>query len=158
MSSFLLFSGGWGAGNCLFSALKKSMVVQTANSIDHTYFPNRYFRRMVVNYMVNHWQLIYRNKFPTLMALYMVEEEVLDPQRGWVPPLSFKEYLRQLLCHDFWGDEVVLYAVSCMWNMKVTVLDTKMLQEYRIQHNHHLDRANAIVTYNANNHFNAVGE
>ena len=25
--------------------------------------------------MVNHWQLIYRNKFPTLMALYGVEEE-----------------------------------------------------------------------------------
>ena len=108
--------------------------------------------------MVNHWQLIYRNKFPTLMALYGVEEEVPDPQRGWVPPLSFKEYLRQLLHHDFWGDEVVLYAVSCMWNMKVTALNMKMLQEYRIQHDCCLDEANAVITYNANNHFNAVGE
>ena len=87
---------------------------------------------MVVNYMVNHWQLIYRNKFPTLMALYGVEEEVLDPQRGWVPPLSFKEYLRQLLHHDSWGNKVVLYTMSCMWNMKVTVLNMKTLQEYRI--------------------------
>ena len=82
--------------------------------------------------MVNHRQVIYRNKFSTLMALYGEEEEVPDPQRGWTPPLSFKEYLRQLLCHGFWGDEVVLYVVSCMWNMKVTILNMKMLQEYRI--------------------------
>ena len=59
------------------------MAVQTANNTYHTYFPNRYFRKMVVNYMVNHRQLIYRNKFPTLMALYGVEEEVPDLQRGW---------------------------------------------------------------------------
>ena len=92
------------------------------------------------------------------MALYGVEEEVLDLQRGWAPPLSFKEYLRQLLCCDFWGDEVVLYTVFCMWNMKVTVLNMKTLQEYRIWHDHCLDGANAVVTYNANSHFNAVGE
>ena len=103
----------------MFLALKKSMAVWTANNTDHTYFLNRYFRRMVVNYMVNLRQLIYRNKFPTLMVLYGVEE-VPDLQRGWAPPLSFKEYLRHLLRHGFWGDKVVLYAVSCMWNMKVT--------------------------------------
>ena len=91
------------------------------------------------------------------MALYGVEEEVLDMQRGWVPPLSFKEYLRQLLHHDFWGDKIVLYAVSCMWNIKVTVLNMKMLQEYRIHHDCPLDGAEAGLTYNANNHFNAVG-
>ena len=45
-----------------------------------------------------------------------------------------------------------------MWGMKVTILNTKMLQEYRIQHNHHLNGAEAAVTYNANNHFNAVDE
>ena len=37
--------------------------------------------------MVNHRQLIYKNKFSTLMALYSVEEEVLDLQRRWTPPL-----------------------------------------------------------------------
>ena len=105
-----------------------------------------YFRRMVVNYMVNHRQLIYKNKFPTLMALYEVEEEALDMQRGWVPPLFFKEYLRQLLHHNFWGDEGVLYAISCMWNMKVTILNMKMLQEYRICHDHPLDGAEAGLT------------
>ena len=90
---------------------------------------------MVVNYMVNHHQLIYTNKYNTLMSLYSVKEHAPDPGRGWVAPLSFKEYLRMLLCYDFWGNEVILYAISCMWSMKIMVLNTKTLQEYHIHHN-----------------------
>ena len=95
-------------------------------SQEATFFPNWYFRRMVVNYKVNHQQLIYNNKFLALMSLYGVEERA-DPGRGWNPPLSFKQYLRLLLRRVFWGDEVVLYAMSCMWSMKITVLNTKTL-------------------------------
>ena len=87
---------------------------------------------MVVHYMVNHRQLIYFNKYEALMSLYGVKEEREDPTRGWNPPLSFKQYLHLLLQRDFWGDEVVLFAVSCMWSMKITVVNTKMLQEYQI--------------------------
>ena len=67
--------------------------------------------------------------------------------RRWIPqeigihPLSFKQYLRCLLKRSFWGDEVVLYAVSCMWKLKITVLNTKTLQEYRIPHDRVLDHA-----------------
>ena len=92
-----------GTGNCLFSSIRKSMSVHTATAQEATYFPNQYFRRMVVNYMVNHWQLIYDNKFLALMSLYGVEER-MDLGRGWNPPLSFKQYLRLLLQRDFWGD------------------------------------------------------
>ena len=107
--------------------------------------------------MVNHCQLIYTNKYTTLVSLYSVEEDTPDPGR-WVVPLSFKEYLRMLLHHDFWGDEVILYAISCMWSMKITVLNTKTLQEYCICHNHQLDNVDVAVTFNASNHFNAAGE
>ena len=86
--------------------------------------------------MVNHHQLIYTNKYNTLMSLYSVEEDTPDPGRGWVVPLSFKEYLRMLLHLDFWGDEVILYAILCMWSMKIMVLNTKTLQEYHIHHDH----------------------
>ena len=91
------------------------------------------------------------------MSLYGVEEEREDPTRGWNPPLSFKQYLHFLLWRDFWGDKVVLFAVSCMWSMKITVLNTKTLQEYRIQHNEPMDRADIVFMYNACNHFNVVG-
>lgn len=102
--------------------------MHTATAPDTTYFLNRYFRRMVVNYMVNHWQLVYQNKFLALMSHYGVEERA-DPTRDWNPPLSFKQYLRLLLHKDFWGNEVVLYTISCMGSLKITVLNMRTLQE-----------------------------
>ena len=63
-----------------------------------------------------------------------------------------------LLKRDFWGDEVVLYSVSCMWSMKITVLNMKTLQEYRIHHNRVLDKTDMVLSFNAVNHFNATGE
>ena len=144
-------------GNCLFNTLKKSLSVCTASLQEATYFPNHYFRRMVVHYMVNHWQLIYINKYEALMSLYGVVEEREDPTRGWNPPLSFKQYLCLLLQRDFLGDEVVLFTVSCMWSTKITILNMKMLQECRIQHNQPLDKADVIFMYNVCNHFNAAG-
>ena len=57
---------------------------------------------MVVNYMVNHWQQIFENKFLALMSLYGIEEAA-DLDRGWAPPLSYKQYLKLLLQWDFWG-------------------------------------------------------
>ena len=134
------------------------MVVRTATTRDTTYFPNWYFRCMVVNYMVNKRQLIYKNKFVTLMSLYGVEVEGGAGDRGWTPPLSYKQYLKLLLQHDFWGDEVVLYTIFCMWSMKITVLNTKTMQEYRIRHDRMMDKADVVTTYNADNHSNAAGE
>ena len=77
---------------------------------------------------------------------------------GWVPPLSYRQYLHLLLQRDFWGDEVVLFAVSCMWTVKITVLNMKTLQEYRICHDRALEDADIVVTYNGHNHFNAAGK
>ena len=90
------------------------------------------------------------------MSLYGIEEWV-DPNRGWNPPLSFKQYLCLLLRRDFWGDEVVLDAISCMWLMKITVLNTKTLQEYHIRHDKMMEKDDIIITYNAMNCFNAAG-
>ena len=85
-----------GTGNCLFSALKKSLSVRTATSQQATYFPNRYFRRMVVCFMANHCQLMFKNKYLSLMSNYGVEVEA-GQVGGWTPPLSFKQYLHLLL-------------------------------------------------------------
>ena len=50
-------------GNCLFQAIKKSLLVCTATLQEATYFPSRYFRRQVVHYIVTHRLLMYVNKF-----------------------------------------------------------------------------------------------
>ena len=106
--------------------------------------------------MVNHCQLIYQNKYLALMYLYGVWWEA-DQGSGWTGLLSFKQYLQLMLQHNFWGDKIVLYAVSCMWSLKITVFNMRTLQEYTIQHELALNLADVIVTYNVSNHFNATG-
>ena len=104
-----------------------------------------------------HWQLIYNNKFLALMSLYGVEKR-MDLDRGWNPSLPFKQYLRLLLRRDFWGDGVVLYVMSCMWSMKITILNMETLQEHRIHHDRVLDEADMVLSFNVVNHFNAAGK
>ena len=62
--------------------------------------------------------------------------------------------LKRFLGHD----EVVLFAVSCMWSAKITVLNMKTLQEYRIWHDRMMEEADIVITYNRSNHFNAAGK
>ena len=99
-----------GGGNCFFGAIKASMGVHHAKATDSPYYVTRYFHWQVVTWIIKHCQLVYRNKYLALMANYGLAEET--PQ--FKGPLSFKDYLCHLLHHDFWGDEIVLYAISCI--------------------------------------------
>ena len=107
--------------------------------------------------MVNHRQLVMKSKFWSLSSHYGVEEEAQE-SRGWTPPLSYRQYLHLMLRRDFWGDEVVLFAVSCMWSVKITVFNSKTLQEYRIRHDRAMEEADIVIVYNGVNHFNAAGK
>ena len=79
--------------------------------------------------------------------------------RGWAPPLSYLSIPpSSALQRDFWGDEVVLFAMSCMWSVRITVLNSKTLQEYRIWHDRHMEEADMVVVYNGANHFTAAGK
>ena len=130
-------------------------------SREATYFPNHYFRRMVVSFLVNHRQMVMKCKFWSLSSNYGVEVEE-DPEvqqaRGWAPPLSYHQYLHLLLRKDFWADEVVLFAVSCMWSVKISVLNSKTMQEYRIRHDRCMEEADIVIVYNGSNHFIAAGK
>ena len=109
--------------------------------------------------MANNRQLVLKNKFVALMSTYGVEvDEDQARARGWTAPLSYRQYLHLLLRRDFWGDEVVLFVVSCMWSVKITVFNTKTMQEYWIRHDRAMEHADMIVTYNGSNHFNAAGK
>ena len=79
-----------------------------------------------MTWMIKHHQLVVANKGVALMANCGLEEEN-DQFKG---PLSYKQYLRHVLQHHFWGDEIILYAISCMWNLRITVLNSRTLEEY----------------------------
>ena len=64
-------------------------------------------------WMIKHHQLVMANKGVALMVNYGLEEK--DGQ--FKGPLSYKQYLWHILQHHFWGDEIILYAISCMWKL-----------------------------------------
>ena len=47
--------------------------------------------------------------------------------------------------------------MSAMWGVCITVLNSKMDQEYRICHNAIMDHADVILIYNAGTHYTAAG-
>ena len=130
------------------------MNVCHSDSKDASYYPMRYFRRQVVAWMIKHCQLIMANKGVALMANYGLEEE--NDQFKW--PLSYKQYLQHVLQWHFWGDEIILYAISCMWNLWITVLNSRTLEEYRIWHSFSLVDADVGIIYNCGSHYSAAGE
>ena len=149
-----------GNGNCMFSAIKKSL--QVPHSGDEgskdgdrylLYYPNRYFHRQVVNWMVENKQKVFAYMGSSLRAAY----DITDPTASHGGPFSYKEYLNKLLKREFWGDEIVLWAVSMMWGLKITVLNSKTLQEYRVQHNCAFKHVDVELVYNSHTHYSAAG-
>ena len=128
---------------CLLPS-RSSMNVHHSNSKNAPYYPMRYFRRQVVAWMIKHRQLVMANKGVALMANYGLEEE--DGQ--FKGPLSYKQYLQHVLQHRFLGDEIILHAISCMWNLRITVLNSRTLEEYRIWHSFSLADADVGIVYN----------
>ena len=123
--SVLLLQTDSAGGNCLFATIKASINVYHSNSNVPPYYPMRYFRRQVVAWMIKHHQLVMANKGVALMANYGLEEEN-DQFKG---PLSYKQYLWHKLQSCFWGDEIILCANICMWNLWITVLNLRTLEE-----------------------------
>ena len=145
-----------GAGNCLFGTIKKSLSVRTATSQEATYFLTSTLGEWWSTkwWTTGSWSTTTRS-WPWCHSMVLRKGQIWAE---WNPPLSFKQYLRLLLRRDFWGDEVVLYTVSCMWSMKITVLNTKTLQENRSHNDRVVDDVNVVLMFNTLNHFNAMGE
>ena len=51
-----------------------------------------------------------------------------------------------------------IYVISCIWNLWITVLNSRTLEEYQIQHSFSLAYADVGIIYNCVNHYSAAGE
>ena len=140
-------------GNCLFTAIKKGMGVRHKDAHDDPFYPTRYFCRQVVMWLVQNCQRDWYNKHAVLEANYSLEEETPI----FKCPLTYKSYCSYLLDKKFWGDEVVLYTMSAMWNLHITVFNSKTDEEYRVRHNAVMDHTNINTVYNAGTHYSAAG-
>ena len=104
--------------------------------------------------MVDNHQRVLKHMGQAIKAAYGIE----DPLATHGGPFSYATYLRKLLEKRFWGDEIVLWSISMMWQLKITVSNSKSLQEYRIWHDCSLRHVDVALVYNSHTHYSAAGE
>ena len=135
-------------------AIKRALGVRHKDAHDNLFYPTRYFHRQVVVWLVQKCQRVwYMLVHAALEANYGLDEET-PTFKG---PLTYKSYCRHLLDKKFWGNEVVLYTESAMWNLWITVFNSKTDGEYWVRHNAVMDHADVNVVFNARTHYSTTG-
>ena len=137
----------------MFTVIKKSLGVRHKEQQYDPFYPTRYFQCQVVIWLVQNRQYVWFNKHVALEANYGLDEQK-PTFRG---PLTDKRYCWHLLERSFWEHEMVVYAISAMLGLCITVLNLKTDQEYCIHHNAIIDRANINLMFNAGTHYSATG-
>ena len=70
---------------------------------------------------------------------------------------TYKQYCENMLDKRFWGDALILYAVFCMWAVKITVVNSKTLQQYKVRHTAGLRDASIALVFDSSSHYTATG-
>ena len=82
---------------------------------------------------------------------------VRDENAQFPGPFTYKQYCKNELDKRFWGDALILYAVSCMWAVKITVVNSKTLQQYKVRHTAGLRDADIALVFDSSSHYTAAG-
>ena len=138
----------------MYTSIKKGLGVCLAAEKQFPYFPMRYFRCQVANWLVANRQKVMLVKGDYIRQVYGIRDE--DAQ--FPGPISYREYCRNVLDKRFWGDALILYAVSCMWAVKITVVNSRTLQQYRVRHTAGRQNADIALVYNSSSHYTATGK
>ena len=143
-----------GVSNCMYASIKKGLGVHLAMKRKFPYYPMRYFRFQVADWFVTNRQKVMLVKGDYIRQAFGIRDE--DAQ--FPGPFTYKQYCKNVLDKRFWGDALILYAVSCMWAVKITVVNSKTLQQYKVRHTAGLRDADIALVYNSSSHSTATGE
>ena len=165
--AFLKFNGGYNLittqelGNCLWTSVLRGTEVKKE-------FTSMHLRRLVVKMIGSFPQFFFNYLKFSLASVFGQDrpsaEEVdelertgkIKPQQAHdyrLPgPFSFAEYVEYLLTDATWGDDHVLTLLSCMWQLKITILNADTLGETRIRHNDRLTDAELVVVFIGGDH------
>ena len=113
-----------GVRNCMYASIKKGLGVCLATEKQFPYFPTRYFHWQVADWLVTNRQKIMLVKGDYIRETY----GICDDDTQFPGPFSYKEYCRNVLNKRFWGDALILYTISCVWAVKISVVNSKTLQ------------------------------
>ena len=73
-------------------------------------------------------------------------------------PFSLVTFCQHLLKDRTWGDQHVLAILSCLWQIRITVLHAEDLTVTRIRHDLPLPKTDLLLLFTGGNHFMGAGE
>ena len=62
-------------------------------------------------------------------------------------PFSFFGYLKHMLQDSSYGDDMMLLAISMVWQMRVIVLGAETLFERRFRHNNRISKTDLLIIH-----------
>ena len=149
-------------GNCMFSSIRRAIDVPLE-------YQNVHLRRQIVMVLANNAYFFIPLLKNSIMAIYghpRMEEEEFNRRRAASElsqqqiddqecpgPFSFYGYLRALLVDGFWGDEIVLMAISMMFQCGVTILDASTYHQTKVRHNKSLKDADIVLVHCQGRHY-----
>ena len=141
-------------GNCMYASIKKGLGVCLATERSFPYYPTRYFRCQVADWLVTNRQRVMLVKKDYIKQTYGIRDE--DAQ--FPGPFSHRKYCKNILDKRFCGDALILYTVPCMWAVTITVVDSKTLQQYKVRHITGLRDTDIALAFDSSSHYMAAGE
>ena len=143
-------------GNCMFSSIRRAIDVPLE-------YQNIHLRRQIVMTLANHCNFFLHLLRNSIIATYghprMEEGEFIQrhtageltqqqiDDQECPGPYSFYGYLVALLRDGFWGDEIVLTAISMMFQCGITVLNADNFLQTKIWHNTLLKDADIVLVH-----------
>ena len=133
-----------GNGSCLFASIRRQLAVPFE-------YTNAHLRREVVHYLATHIQEYSPDLIPLVRAIYGSGDPNTYPQ-------SICSYFQDLLTQRFWADEIVLKALSLMYNITITVLRADNGAEIRVRHRRPISEVDIVLVWSQSGHYSPAGQ
>ena len=137
----------------MFHAIQGCLSLRKSSDKEAPFYPGRYLRRAVVAHMAHQRHRVMKHKGAALRSTYGIANNELSDT-----PLSYKQYLQFLLKSTTWGEDIVIYAISDLFRLKITSINTVRLDECRCRHSQSLRDVDAVLIFNGSNHYLYAGK
>ena len=154
-------------GDCLYHSCRVAM------DLPQEYVP-LLMKRQIIVFMAQNAKICSEMFNPTIQGTYgefrmdpeqyesLKKAKALSPkqiEKQELPgPFSYLGYLKHQLKEGSWGDEIMVAAMSMMWQIPVTILYAETLTEHRIRHDRLIGKVDMVVVFCGGCHYVGASE
>ena len=154
-------------GDCLYHSCRVAM------DLPQEYVP-QIMKRQIIVFLAQNAKVCSEIFNPTIQGIYgesrmdpeqyesLKKAKALSPkqiEKQELPgPFSYLGYLKHQLKEGTWGDEIMVAAMSMMWQITVTILYAETLTEHRIRHDRLIGKVDMVVVSCGGCHYIGASE